>query len=46
MEFQSLQDKQIHRAFSKKNSAGQICPNWAKAAWIRPRSSEERGGSV
>jgi hypothetical protein len=44
MEFQSLQDKQFHRAFSiKKYDAGQICLNWAKSARIRPRSSEERG---
>jgi hypothetical protein len=44
MEFQSLQDKQIHRAYSKKKySAGQICPNWAEDARIWPRSSEERG---
>jgi hypothetical protein len=44
MEFQNLQDKQIHKAFSKKKySAGQICPNWTEAVRIRPRSSEERG---
>jgi hypothetical protein len=47
MEFQSLQDKQFHRAFSiKKYGAGQICPNWAEAARIWPRSSEERGAAA
>jgi hypothetical protein len=39
MEFQSSQNKQNIKAFSKKNRAGQICPEWAEAAQIRPRSA-------
>jgi hypothetical protein len=38
MEFQSSQNKQITRAFSKKNRAGQICPERAEAKQIWPRS--------
>jgi hypothetical protein len=32
--------------FLKKICAGQICPGWAEAAQIRPRSSEERGAAA
>jgi hypothetical protein len=47
MEFQSLQDKQIHSAFSKKKQdAGQICPDWADAARIQPRSSKKGGAAA
>jgi hypothetical protein len=39
MEFQSSQNKQNHQSISKKKYlTGQICPEWAKAKQIRPRS--------
>jgi hypothetical protein len=46
MEFQSLQNKQNNRTFSKKKyGTGQICPDWAEAAQIQPRCSK-KGGAV
>jgi hypothetical protein len=38
MEFQSSQNKQNIKAFKKKLRVGQICPEWAEAAQIWPRS--------